>query len=142
MSAWENRFYPSLKWKNLKIINQFAYYDEFALKVEGLKKINKGYVDFPENQGAVIAAYGAAAKGSTLINYMDIGRDLIDFVVDRNVHKQGRYMPGQHIPIFDPGRLVEKMPDYVLMLAWNFEEEILQQQELYRKRGKVYHSDT
>ena len=65
----------------------------------------------------------------------DIGTELIDFVVDRNVHKQGLYMPGVHIPISAPERILEEMPEYVLLLAWNFRDEILRQQDEYRKRG-------
>ena len=84
---------------------------------------------------ATPAAYGAAAKGATLINYVGVGTDLIDFVVDRNVHKQGKFMPGQKIPILAPGALLERMPDYVLLLAWNFVDEIRQQQSEYLTKG-------
>ena len=87
------------------------------------------------SDGATIAAYGAAAKGATLINYIGIGRDLVDFVVDRNTHKHGRYMPGQHIPIHPTERLLEVQPDYTLMLAWNFKDEIMEQQKEYRNKG-------
>ncbi len=86
-------------------------------------------------RGKRIAAYGAAAKGSTLLNYAGIGSNLVDFVVDRNVHKQGLYMPGVHIPIRAPERLLQDMPDYVLLLAWNFKDEVLRQQDEYHSRG-------
>ncbi|MGH9447335.1 MAG: methyltransferase C-terminal domain-containing protein, partial [Terriglobia bacterium] len=70
-----------------------------------------------------------------LINYVDIGQELIDFVVDRNTHKQGLYMPGKHLPIVAPERLLEERPDYTLLLTWNFSDEILRQQERYRQLG-------
>lgn len=86
-------------------------------------------------EGKRLAAYGAAAKGSTLLNYCGIGQELLEFVVDRNVHKQGLLMPGVHIPICPPSKVAEAMPDYVLLLGWNFAEEILSREELYRRRG-------
>ena len=86
-------------------------------------------------KGKRIAAYGAAAKGSTMINYIGIGRDIIDFVVDRNPYKHGKYMPGKHLPIFGTRKLLEENPDYVLILAWNFAEEIIEQQEVYQQKG-------
>lgn len=116
-------------------IDRFEYYDNFSIKVEKLKKMTMELLNSLKKEDTVIAAYGAAAKGSILINYMGIGRDLIDFVVDRNIHKHGKYMPGQHIPICGPERLVEDMPDYVLMLAWNFAEEIMKQQKDYMQKG-------
>jgi hypothetical protein len=85
--------------------------------------------------GARIAAYGAAAKGGTLLNAVGIGADLVDYVVDRNVHKQGLCMPGVHLPIRAPEVLVEDRPDYLLLLAWNFKDEILRQQDAYRRTG-------
>jgi hypothetical protein len=85
--------------------------------------------------GARIAAYGAGAKGATVLNACEIGRGLVEFVVDRNSHKQGRLIPGTHQPIRSPEALLEERPDYVLLLAWNFEREVLAQQEAYRRGG-------
>ena len=86
-------------------------------------------------QGKTIAAYGAAAKGTIMLNYAGLGRQLLDFVVDRNVHKQGLVMPGTHLPIRDPSALLETMPDFLLLLAWNYKDEIAEQQHEYLGRG-------
>ncbi len=113
----------------------FEYYRNFAAQVErirsGLLELLRGL----KAEGASVAAYGAAAKGSTLINYVGIGPELVDFVVDRNTYKQGMYMPGTHLPIVDPSELLVRQPDYLLLLAWNFQDEIMRQQEEYLSRG-------
>jgi hypothetical protein len=88
-----------------------------------------------KEEGARIAAYGAAAKGSTLLNTFEIGGETLDFVADASPHKQGLYMPGGELEIRPPAALLEEMPDYVLLLAWNFADEILEQQQDYRARG-------
>lgn len=116
-------------------LDRIDYFRSFANQVaavrSGLLKLLQGL----KAQGARIAAYGAAAKGATLINYVGVGTDLIDFVVDRNVHKQGRYMPGQKIPILRPEAMLERGPDYVLVLAWNFIDEIAAQQRAFLDQG-------
>lgn len=116
-------------------VDQFSFYENFSRRVEALRGDLLALLRELRQGGHRIAAYGAAAKGATLINYIGIGPDLIDFVVDRNVHKQGSYMPGKHIEISSPERLLTETPDYTLLLSWNFAEEILEQQAQYRERG-------
>lgn len=111
------------------------YYRGFATKVSTIHRDLKEMIDALKLGGARLAGYGAAAKGTTMINTVGIGIDDLAYIVDRNIHKQGCYMPGQHIPITAPEKLLEDQPDYVLMLAWNFAEEILAQQTCYQSRG-------
>jgi SAM-dependent methyltransferase len=111
------------------------FYQGFGQRIERLRGELVALLRDLKSQGRTIAVYGASAKGSTLLNYFQIGRELIDFVVDRNTFKQGRYTPGTHLKIHSPDKLVEAHPDYVLLLSWNFAEEILAQQAAYRKGG-------
>ncbi|MDE3179939.1 MAG: class I SAM-dependent methyltransferase [Acidobacteriota bacterium] len=116
-------------------IDRLAFYQDFAGRVEKLKRDLQERLGELKDGGKRLAAYGAAAKGSTLLNYCGIGREILEFVVDRNTHKQGLYMPGVHLPIFPPDKLLESQPDGVLLLTWNFADEIMEQQAEYRHRG-------
>jgi SAM-dependent methyltransferase len=113
----------------------FPYYRDFAGRVAGLKEQLLALLRRLKGEGKRIAAYGASAKGSTLMNAFGIDGRLIDFVVDRSDLKQGRFTPGNHLPILPPSALIERRPDYVLLLTWNFAAEILTQQADFRRRG-------
>jgi SAM-dependent methyltransferase len=112
-----------------------AYYRDFAGRIEALRRQLVGLLRRLKAEGKRLAAYGASAKGSTLLNVFGIGADVLDFVVDRSTVKQGRYTPGTHLPILAPEALLERRPEYVLLLTWNFADEILAQQAAYRAQG-------
>ena len=116
-------------------VDRPEFYLGFGRRVEGLKHALLKRLAGLKAEGMRVAAYGASAKGSTLLNYFGIGRETLDFVVDRSPHKQGRYTPGTRLPILPPEDLLVAMPDYVLLLTWNFADEILDQQAEYRRRG-------
>lgn len=118
-----------------KGVSASAYYRGFASHVQELKKSLTDLVAKLRAEQKTIAAYGAAAKGSTLINFFGLGCESLSFVTDRSTYKQGRLMPGQHIPILPPEALWVKRPDYTLLLTWNFADEILAQQKAYRDAG-------
>lgn len=110
------------------------FYLTFKNRVEQVKHELLTLLRDLKKRGETMAAYGASAKGSTLLNYCGIGSDLLDFVVDRSTFKQGLFTPGTHLPIYAPEKLLESMPGYVLLLTWNFADEILAQQAEYRSR--------
>lgn len=111
------------------------YYRDFSRRVLSLREALRGFLAKLKAEGRSIAAYGAAAKGATLLNYFEIGTETLDFVVDRSPHKQGKFMPGVRLPVLPPEALLEKRPDFVLLLAWNFADEILAQQRAFRDGG-------
>jgi len=116
-------------------VDTYPYYAHFAQRVEQTRSELRALLERLKAEGASIAAYGAAAKGSTMVNFVGLGTDLLDFVVDRNTHKHGTFMPGVHLPVRGVEALLEDQPDYCLILAWNFTDEIVQQQAGYVARG-------
>jgi len=116
-------------------MNEIGYYQDFARKVEAVRDGMLAILSKARKEGKRVAAYGAAAKGVILLNYIGVGPDVIEFVVDRNDHKQGKFLPGLKIPVADPQRLLDDKPDYCVVLAWNFKDEIMKQQADYAKQG-------
>jgi len=110
-------------------------YARFAGRARALREELRTLLEQLRAEGRRVAAYGASAKGSTLLNFLELAPGTIEFVVDRSPHKQGRYTPGTHLPIHPPEHLSAEQPDYTLLLTWNFADEILRQQQAYRDRG-------
>lgn len=116
-------------------VQSLASYAGFA---EQVRETKRGLLDFlirAKREGRTIAGYGAPGKGNTLLNYCGIREDFLDFTVDRNPHKQGRFLPGTHIPILHPDAIRRARPDYVLILPWNLKAEIMEQLAYIREWG-------
>ncbi len=116
-------------------LDKLEYYTNFQQKALNIKL---SFVDFLVRQkqsGTKVAAYGAAAKGNTLLNFCGIKNDLIDFVVDANPSKQNKYLPASHIPVVDEKSILEQKPDYVIIFPWNIKDEIIQQLSYIRGWG-------
>jgi SAM-dependent methyltransferase len=116
-------------------VSSIQPYRAFAERVEQIKANLHSLLGGLKAAGKRIAAYGASAKGSTLLNYCGIGPETLDFIVDRSTVKQGMFTPGTGLKIHSPTKLLEEQPDYTLLLTWNFAEEILNQQAEYLRRG-------
>jgi SAM-dependent methyltransferase len=110
-------------------------YSSFAEQVEETKRKLLEFLIATKRQGKTIAGYGAPGKGNTLLNYCGIRSDFIDYTVDRNLYKQGKFLPGTHIPILHPDKIRETKPDYVFILPWNFKDEIMRQISYVRDWG-------
>lgn len=116
-------------------VGSLGHYTRFADRVQQIRLDLCRLLEKFKGQRKSIAAYGASAKGSTLLNYFGLGRETIDYVVDRSSYKQGRLTPGAHLPILPAEALLQRKPDYTLLLTWNFADEILRQQAEYRAGG-------
>jgi hypothetical protein len=110
-------------------------YKSFAPQVKKTKLALLNFLVAAARQGKSVAGYGAPGKSATLLHYCGIGKDLIEYTVDRSPHKQGRFLPGTHIPIYHPSRIGETKPDYVVILPWNLKDEIMQQLQFIREWG-------
>ena len=110
-------------------------YRDFAEKVVRTKCDVLEFFIQAQREGKSVAGYGAPAKGNTLLNYCGIGTEFISFTVDRNIHKQGHFLPGTHIPILAPEEIAKVRPDYVFILPWNLKEEIMEQMAEVRSWG-------
>jgi SAM-dependent methyltransferase len=112
-----------------------AGYERFAVQVRQTKWELVDFLLTAARQGKSVAGYGAPGKSATLLHYCGIGKDLIEYTVDRSSYKQGRFLPGSHIPIYHPDRIRETKPDYVVILPWNLKDEIMQQLQFIREWG-------
>jgi hypothetical protein len=112
-----------------------AYYAAFAEQVKETKRKLLDFLIQARRAGKTVAGYGAPGKGNTLLNYCGIRTDFLDYTVDRNPYKQGKFLPGTHIPIYHPDRITETRPDYVMILPWNFKDEIMTQLAYIREWG-------
>jgi C-methyltransferase C-terminal domain len=116
----------------------FEQVETYALFGERVKETKRKLLEFlieAKRKGKVIVGYGAPGKGNTLLNYCGIRSDFIEYTVDRNPYKQGKFLPGTHIPIYAPEKISETKPDYVFILPWNFRDEIMQQMAFIREWG-------
>ena len=116
-------------------LTQMRTYDAFAEKVKETKRKLLEFLIQAKSDGKSIAGYGAPGKGNTLLNYCGIRTDFLDYTVDRNPYKQGKFTPGTHIPILSPDRIRETKPDFLLILPWNFKDEIIEQMSYIRDWG-------
>jgi hypothetical protein len=116
-------------------LTEVKRYERFALDVKKNRQAILALLEALKKEGKTVAGYGAPAKGNTLLNYCKIGTDLLPYTVDKNPLKVGLHTPGMHIPVLPVSTLLERRPDYALILPWNFGDEIIKQQAEYRAHG-------
>lgn len=114
-------------------MQDLSYYSGFQAKIDSAKYKLLAFLIACKEQGKKVAAYGAAAKGNTLLNYCGIKKDLVAFVVDASPHKQGKFLPGSHIPVVAENEINKSRPDYILIFPWNIKEEIIEQLDYIRQ---------
>ena len=129
------------RYRDLMAREKVASYDRldtYAAFAEQVKETKRKLLEFlieAKRKGKTIAGYGAPGKGNTLLNYCGIRSDFLDYTVDRSPYKQGKFLPGTHIPIFHPDKIRETKPDYLLILPWNLKEEIMAKTSYIREWG-------
>ena len=116
-------------------LDTFDYYASFGSRVRSFREEARKLIGDLKADGKRIAAYGAAAKGTIMLNFLNLNARAIEYAVDKNVHKQGKYMPGVRVRIDDPEKLKSDRPDYVMILPWNFRDEIIRQQQDFLAKG-------
>jgi SAM-dependent methyltransferase len=116
-------------------VTTLAYYASFTEQVKETKRKLLTFLIEAKRAGKSIVGYGAPGKGNTLLNYCGIREDMLDYTVDRSPHKQGKFLPGTHIPIYSPDTIAQTKPDYVLILPWNLKREIMEQMSYIREWG-------
>jgi SAM-dependent methyltransferase len=124
--------------RNREEADGFTTLDRYTNFDEQVRETKRKLLDFLINakrEGKTVAGYGAPGKGNTLLNYCGIRTDFLDYTVDRNPYKHGKFLPGTHIPIYPPSKIQETKPDYVLILPWNFKDEIMEQMSCIREWG-------
>jgi len=114
-------------------LDRLSTYSDFAGRVAATKRALLSLLIGLKKDGRTIVAYGAPAKGNTLLNYCGIGRDFLEYTVDRNPYKQGRFLPGTHIEIHAPERVARTRPDFLMILPWNLAGEIMDQMAFIRE---------
>ena len=119
-------------------LDRIEGYESFARQVKETKLDLVEFLLTAAKQGKRVAGYGAPGKSATLIHYCGIGKDLIEYTVDRSPYKQGRFLPGSHIPIFHPDRIRQTKPNYVVILPWNLRDEIMEQLQFIREWGGLF----
>jgi hypothetical protein len=119
-------------------LDEPATYEGFGRKVEACRRSLLEFLAVTRTDAKRVGAYGAAAKGNTLLNYCGVTAADLPFVVDRSPHKQGLFLPGSAIPILDPAHLDEVRPDYVMVLAWNIVDEVMEQMAHIRSWGAQF----